>query len=71
MAAIGIWLVVNGKLQTIIIVLYSFQESNLSYNKINMCGLLILTIIAIICATRLATQHPSHTARKLKGKMQM
>jgi hypothetical protein len=67
MAAIGIWLVVNGKLQTILIVLYSFQESNLSYNKTNMCGLLILTIIAIISATRTATQHPLTHRKEIKG----
>jgi hypothetical protein len=70
MAAMGIWLVVNGKLQNILRVLYSFQESKLSYSKVIMCSLIILTIRAIMCATTVATQHPSHTSRKLEGKMQ-
>jgi hypothetical protein len=70
MAAMGIRLIVNGKLQNILIVPYNFQESNLSYSKVIMCSLFILTIIAIMSATTVATQHSSHTSRKLKGKMQ-
>lgn len=69
MAAMGIWLVANGKMQNILTVPYSFHESNLSYSKVIMCSLFILTIKAIMCATTVATQHPSHTSRKLKGKM--